>query len=60
MRDGAHHFFFQHFHRQELRVGQGQGVEGKIELAGRQLVQHRLPLPCTVRALLPQLHTYDR
>jgi len=23
-------------------------------------VQHRLPLPCTIVALMPQLNTYDR
>ena len=33
---------------------------GEYEKGTQMVVQHRLPLPCTVRALLPQLHTYDR
>ena len=33
---------------------------GEYEKGTQVVVQHRLPLPCTVRALLPQLYTYDR
>ena len=33
---------------------------GEYEKGTQMVVQHRLPLPCTVRALLPQMHTYDR
>ena len=33
---------------------------GEYEKGTQMCVQHRLPLPCTVRALLPQMHTYDR
>ena len=33
---------------------------GEYEKGAQMVVQHRLPLPCTVRALLPQMHTYDR
>ena len=33
---------------------------GEYEKGAQMVIQHRLPLPCTVRALLPQMHTYDR
>jgi len=33
---------------------------GEYEKGTQMVIQHRLPLPCTVRALLPQMHTYDR
>jgi hypothetical protein len=33
---------------------------GEYEQGPQMLIQHRLPLPCTVVALMPQLHTYDR
>ena len=33
---------------------------GDYEKGTQMCVQHRLPLPCTVVALLPQMHTYDR
>ncbi len=33
---------------------------GDYEKGTQICVQHRLPLPCTVGALLPQMHTYDR
>lgn len=33
---------------------------GEYQQAPQITIQHRLPLPCTVIALMPQLHTYDR
>jgi hypothetical protein len=33
---------------------------GEYEQGPQMMIQHRLPLPCTVVALMPQLHTYDR
>jgi len=33
---------------------------GEYEKGTQMVIQHRLPLPCTVAALLPQMHTYDR
>jgi hypothetical protein len=33
---------------------------GEYQQAPQMMVQHRLPTPCTLVALMPQLHTYDR
>lgn len=33
---------------------------GEYELAPQMVIQHRLPLPCTIVALMPQVTTYDR
>lgn len=33
---------------------------GSYEKAAQITIQHRLPLPCTLVAIMPQLHTYDR
>lgn len=33
---------------------------GEYQQSLQLTVQHRLPLPCTLVALMPQLHTYDR
>jgi len=33
---------------------------GEYQQAPQITLQHRLPLPCTIVALMPQLHTYDR
>jgi hypothetical protein len=33
---------------------------GEYQQGPQMTIQHRLPLPCTIVALMPQLHTYDR
>lgn len=33
---------------------------GEYQKAPQMTIEHRLPLPCTLVALMPQLHTYDR
>lgn len=33
---------------------------GEYQQAPAMVIQHRLPLPCTLLALMPQLNTYDR
>jgi len=33
---------------------------GEYEAPAQITIQHRLPTPCTLVALMPQLHTYDR
>jgi len=30
------------------------------DIAPQMVIQHRLPLPCTLIALMPQVTTYDR
>jgi hypothetical protein len=33
---------------------------GGYEKGSQITIDHRLPTPCTLVALMPQLHTYDR
>lgn len=33
---------------------------GEYEQGAQIMIEHRLPLPCTIVALMPQLNTYDR
>lgn len=33
---------------------------GEYQQGAQMTIQHRLPLPCTIVALMPQMHTYDR